>query len=166
MRLFLPKAWRIIACRSERETIERITVIYARGNIEAVVIAKEIDLGYIHNKVVIYCEMSFIEPIRGFLSGFTESRVKLHAVIERLVQGLKRYLKTDDVSSSVDVEFKSENKNKSSRDKRLLMSLGREHFEKVVVEVGEKKVKYLRKRSKRTDNHRDVSDKRKGRGGG
>jgi hypothetical protein len=165
MRLFLPKEWHIIGCRSECETIERITVIYARGNIEAIVIAKEIDLGYIHNKVVIYCEMSFIEPIQEILSGFTESRVKLQAVTERLVHGLKRHLKTDDVSSSVDVEFKSENKNKSSRDKRLLMSLGCEHFEKVVINVGEKKVKYLRKRPKRADNHRNVSSEEKGRGG-
>jgi hypothetical protein len=127
--------------------MEHISVIYKKNVIVGVVITSEIDLGYIDSKVLVYCEEELENVVKVILGDFKEGVIDVSTLREKLADRLKTHLKIDDIVITLPIPYRSDNKNKTSRDKRLLESLGlKGKYVKVVVNVGTKKDTHIRKR--------------------
>lgn len=131
-----------------------------RGNIIGLIFVHEVDLNYIDRKVVVYCKKEHTGLYKRLERLLDTGRVNTRHIREKLAYVLKTDIKLDDVEISEPIEFVSGNKNKSERNKRLLESLGlKKAFERTVIYLGEKSVRHLRKRPKKTEHKSDLHEK-------
>ncbi len=117
--------------------IEQVIVIRDKDvGLRGLIFVNEIDIGYIDKKVVAYCDVEINEHVMSILSDFDTGRVNIRDLEKELRERLINSLKTHDVIISRSIPFISGNKNKASRNKRLLEALDRKHFVRTVKHVG------------------------------
>lgn len=127
--------------------IEKVITIYEEGEIVALLFLQEIDLEYIDKKLVVYCKEEIKDEIRRLEDIISCGYISISTLRKKLSMVLEIDVKRKDMTISSAIEFESNNKNKSSRDKRLLESIGdKKSFERLVINIGEKDIRHLRKR--------------------
>lgn len=125
--------------------IERAITIYIGKQLKALILVNEIDLGYLDRKIIFYVEPAYkptVEHVIGFLG---RGQVNIHELHEKLVYGFNKDLKSDVKVISTAFEVLSDNKNKTSRNKRMIEQEGLKNYVRVVRYVGIEKTKRVRK---------------------
>ena len=117
--------------------IEKVITVRDKDvGLRGLLFVNDVDIGYVDRKVIMYCD-SEIEPlISSVLDNFEMTKVNIRDIEKELRVGLVNSLKTHDIIVSRAIPFISGNKNKSSRNKRLLEALEKKNFIKVVKYVG------------------------------
>ncbi len=117
--------------------IEKVITVRDKDvGLRGLLFVNDVDIGYIDRKVLLYCD-SEIEPlISSVLNNFDMTKVNIRDIEQELRVGLTNSLKTHGIIVSMAIPFISNNKNKSSRNKRLLEALEKRNFIKVVKYVG------------------------------
>lgn len=125
---------------------EKCITIYKEKQIICVLIVNEIDLGYLDKKIISYVDKNYLDVIINVLDLFKNSQVNIKELLEKLSIGFKSGIKTHIRLIVTAFELDSDNKNKTSRNKRMLEQEGLKNYVKVVKHVGIEKTKYIRKR--------------------
>ena len=129
-----------------QDNIEKCITIYEDNKIICVLIVNEIDLGYLDKKIITYISKNHIDVIINILDLFKNSQINIKELLEKLAVGFKTAIKSDVRLVVTAFELDSNNKNKTSRNKRMLKQENFKNYIKVVKHIGIKKSKYLRKR--------------------
>ena len=148
---YLPKVWHIKDYKKEGKSMmmlnERMITIHAPDKyIIGIIFVNEIDLRIIDKKVIVYADKELSKAIVECISGFEANLIKYTDLREKLVVGLKNTVKYNDVYVSHVLPFASNNKNKASRNKRIMESIGLKDCVRVVKNVGTENNRHLRKR--------------------
>jgi hypothetical protein len=94
-----------------------------KKEIVGLVLVEEIEYHYINDKVVLYLKQGLEYWIIPFLESFTQKQVNTPSLIKKLTFGLKQTENTQDILVLEPYTLESDNKNKSSRNKRMIEQL-------------------------------------------
>jgi len=124
--------------------VEDVTIVYNNDGIAILAITERADedYEYIKPKVVVYHDKLMTQAVIDGLSDFDEVRVQLPTLALKLAEVATQAVWGE--FQSMTLQLKSNNENKSSRNKTILKAHNIEHFERTVVNVGKKDVKHLR----------------------
>lgn len=126
--------------------IEKAITLYLGGELKAMILVNEIDLGYLDRKIVSYVDREYLYIVENVYGLFGKEQVNIKELQEKLAYAFIKHLRNDVKVISTAFEVLSENKNKTSRNKRMLEAEGLKNYVRVVKYVGIEKTKRLRKR--------------------
>jgi len=121
---------------------EKVITIIDREKKEIVglMIVEEIELGYIKDKIILYSPQNIKNIIIAILESLEQTCINMSVLIEKVLYGLTNSADTRYMGLLEPFTLGSNNKNKSSRDKRMLKQM---HLDKNL----ERSVVYVRKTS-------------------
>lgn len=119
---------------------EKVITIYdtSKFKIVGLIIVEEIELYYISTRMITYLEPSIKSNVISVLESFDQSHTNIPHLMERVRVGLKNYEETACMCLIEPFLLESENKNKSSRNKRMLEFMNLSHLERNTVYYGKK----------------------------
>jgi hypothetical protein len=91
--------------------------------IAGIVIVEEIELGYISDKIVLYLKQGLESIISPVLDTVVQASVNIPFLIKRVAMWLKTTAETENIIFLEPYTLASDNKNKSSRNKRMIEQL-------------------------------------------
>jgi hypothetical protein len=108
---------------------EKVITVYdnERKQIVGLIIVEEIELYYISNKIVMYLEQGLKSHLIPFIASLQKPYTNIPHLVETLSTGLKQSIYTQNMSLLEPYALESENKNKSSRNKRMIEQLNLPH---------------------------------------
>jgi len=117
-----------------------ITIASERNqNIVGLIIVEEIELGYIKDKIVIYATNELKEFISSIIESLGQTYMNIPTLMEKVSYGLKTDHRTSYMRLLEPFALESENKNKSSRNKRMIDQMKLDNkLERGIAYVGKK----------------------------
>lgn len=127
--------------------MEKISIIYRESDRKTVgiMLINEIELGYIKPKVTFYIKNDTFSThdkndLIKVLGDFKGNVVNVSTLLKTLSQWLKSDIRTHVMGITEPFELISGNKNKSSRNKHMMISLGITKYERVAINYVGKKI--------------------------
>lgn len=119
---------------------EKVITIYdtKECKIVGLIIVEEIELYYISTKMIVYIENSIKDVVIPILERFDLQYTNIPCLMKNVNEGLKNNQKTASMCLLEPYALESENKNKSSRNKRMLAFMNLSHLERNTVYRGKK----------------------------
>jgi len=104
---------------------EKVITVYDTKNkqIVGIIIVEEIEFGYITDKVVAYLKPPLKSAILPIIQTFTQKSINIPFLIKTVSNALKTAYSTKNISLLEPYTLESDNKNKSSRNKRMIEQL-------------------------------------------
>ena len=112
--------------------MEKVITIYDifETKIIGIIIVDEIELGYTKDKIVIYSNNKVKDTIFSLLESFEQLSINTHILNKKLRELSKDIENTYNIHFLESFPLKSQNKNKSSRYKRMLEHMNLSHLER------------------------------------
>ena len=119
---------------------EKVITIYDTNDfkITGLIIAEEIELYYISSKMIAYLENGIKDVVIPTLEQFNQPYTNIPCLVKKVRQALKNNEKTVSMCLLEPYALESDNKNKSSRNKRMLEFMNLSHLERNTVYYGKK----------------------------
>lgn len=104
---------------------EKVITLFDRKNykIVGIIIVSVIELDYIDSKIVLYLKSGIKSVVLPIFETFVQKSINIPFLVKRLSEWLKTSEKTDNILIVEPYTLESDNKNKSSRNKRMIEQL-------------------------------------------
>lgn len=111
---------------------EKVITIYdiERFEIKGLVICVEKDIGFIKDRIVLFGEHSILDTLSAHIERFEKTHIMTVELQEIVVDMAKNCSDYDYLMCLDPFTLKSDNKNRSSRFKRMLDKMNLSHFER------------------------------------
>lgn len=107
------------------EMTEKVITLYDKETklIAGIIIVEEIEYNYIGDRIVLYLKKGLESVISPVLRGFEQKSINISFLTKRVFMWLKITEETQNIVLLEPYALKSDNKNKSSRNKRMVEQL-------------------------------------------
>ena len=103
--------------------VEKVITVYAKKELIGLVLVNEIDMGYVDKKLVSYTEERYKGVFERVLKSLGQGHINTSTIQGKLCYGLKKDLRIDDILVMNAIPLISNNKNKTSRNRRMLNNI-------------------------------------------
>ncbi len=112
--------------------MEKVITIYdiREMKVAGLIIVEEIELGYVKDKIILYGTDEIKQAIFALLSSFEQKCINTHNLNKSLSVLSRDTENICNIHFLESFELKSDNKNKSSRYKRILENMNLSHLER------------------------------------